>query len=80
MEHKQELSWNYNSGKIERKFTAEWHNSGMINVEKIPDMVKSLVESRKAMIEYIELLHNKLDDIIEKNQICHNSYCHTAKR
>lgn len=78
MENKQELKWNYDSGKIQRAFTKEWGESGMIRVEKIPDMVSSLVANRKAMIEYIELLHNKIDDIIEKNNICDCPSCHIA--
>jgi len=78
MSNKKELSWDYNSGKIERKFTKEWANSGFINMDKIPDMVRSLVEQRNSMIEYIEALHNKIDDIIEKNNICDNPHCHTA--
>jgi hypothetical protein len=75
---KKELSWDYQSGKIERKFTSEWATSGWFNMEKLPDVVASLVEQRNSMIAYIEALHNKIDDIIEKNNICDNPYCHTA--
>lgn len=73
-----ELQWSYDTGKIDRKFTKEWSVSGFINLEKVPDLVKVLVTERKSMIEYIEALHNKLDDIIEKNNICHAPGCHTT--
>ena len=70
------LEWDYNTGKIERKFTKEWENNGFINTDKIPDLVKLIITERKNMIEYIEALHDKLDDIIDKNNICSIPGCH----
>jgi hypothetical protein len=78
MENSKQLSWDYNSGKIKRNFTNEWGNSGWFNMEKLPDVVTALIEQRKSMIAYIEALHNKIDEIIEKNNICDNPHCHTA--
>ena len=78
MSDKKELNWNYNSGKIERKFTNEWANSGFFNIEKLPDIVTSLIEQRRSMVAYIEALHDKIDYIIKKNNICDNPNCHTA--
>jgi len=52
MANKKEIQFDY--GKVERQFTKEWANSGMIRVERIPDMVSSLVTSRGEMVEYIE--------------------------
>lgn len=72
------VTWEYNTGKVHRKFTEEWSNSGFINMDKIPDLVGSLVTERKNMVEYIEALHNKIDHIMQKNAICPNSDCHTA--
>ena len=57
-------------GKVERKFTKEWSNSGFINLNQLPKMVESLVEQKNSMVEYIELLHDKLDFLIEKNNLC----------
>ncbi len=73
-----ELEFNYNSRLVERKFTKEWGNSGFINMEKIPDMVKVLVEQRKEIINYIEILHNKIDKLIIDNEICDCPSCHRA--
>ncbi len=78
MSDKKELSWDYNSGKIKRNFTNEWANSGWFNMEKLPDVVTALIEQRKSMVAYIEALHNKMDDLMEKNNICDNPHCHTA--
>jgi len=73
-----ELKWNYNTGKIDRRFTKEWSQEGFINSEKIPLLVEGLITQRQSMIEYIEVLHDKIDDIIEKNDICDSPGCHTA--
>lgn len=78
MPNKTELNWDYNTGKVKRSFTNEWANSGWFNMEKLPDVVTALIEQRKSMIEYIEALHNKMDDLMEKNRICDNPHCHTA--
>ena len=75
---KKELQWNYNNRKISRKFTAEWSVSGFINMDKLPEMVESVIVQRKQMIAYIELLHDKIDDLIEKNNICDCPSCHRA--
>lgn len=72
------LDFNYNNGKIERKFTKEWSNNGFINMDKIPNMVQSLVDQRNSMIEYIEALHDKIDKIIDDNDICYSPDCHRA--
>ena len=73
-----DLNFDYDSGKIERRFDKEWSNSGFINMEKIPNMVQVLVDQRKEMIEYIEALHNKIDKLIDDNNICSDPSCHTA--
>lgn len=73
-----QIDFDYNSGKIKRKFNQEWATSGFINIDKIPDMVKSLVEQRNSMIKYIEELHDKIDNLIEHNNICDCPSCHTA--
>lgn len=76
MASKKEIQFDY--GKVERQFTKEWANSGMIRVERIPDMVSSLVTSRSEMVEYIEALHDKIDWILEKNKCCDMPSCLTA--
>jgi hypothetical protein len=73
-----ELEFDYNSRLVKRKFTKEWGNSGFINMDKIPDMVKVLVEQRKEMINYIETLHDKIDKLIIDNKICDCPSCHRA--
>lgn len=52
-------------GKIERRFTEKWNRSGFINMDKVPQMVESIVSSKNAMMLYIEELHNKIDELIE---------------
>lgn len=74
----EKLNFDYNTGKIKRVFTKEWSESGFINMNKLPDMVASLVEQRKSMIEYIDQLHDKIDNLMEHNKICTNQHCHTA--
>lgn len=72
------LNFDYDSRKIERKFTKEWSESGFINMNKLPDMIQVLIDQRNSMVEYIEQLHDKIDNIIEHNDICDNEFCHTA--
>lgn len=65
-------------GKIDRKFDSEWDGSGFINLDKLPDMVGCLVSQKKNMVEYIGSLHDMIDKIVEKNNICDtclNSNC-----
>lgn len=57
-------------GTIDRRFTEEWSQSGIINLDKVPDLVVSLVQQRKSMIKYIEELHKLLEHIIKKNVVC----------
>ena len=75
---KEELDFDYDSRKITRKFTKEWSESGFFNMNKLPDMVGSLVSNRVAMVAYIEALHDKIDDLIIRNNICDIPSCHTA--
>jgi DNA-dependent RNA polymerase auxiliary subunit epsilon len=73
-----ELRFNYDNRKIERQFTKEWGNSGFINMDKIPDIVRALVDQRNSMMEYIEALHDKIDKLIIDNNICDCPSCHKA--
>ena len=75
---KRELDWDRTTGKIKRSFTKKWANSGFINMEKLPDIITALIGERKIMVEYIEALHDKIDDIITKNNICDVPACHRA--
>ena len=59
-------------GKINRKFTEEWDGSGFINLDKLPEMVGCLVSHKKNMVEYIELLHDLIDRIVDENNLCDN--------
>ena len=60
-------------GKIDRKFTEEWDGSGFINLDKLPEMVGCLVSQKKNMVEYIGSLHDLIDKIVDKNNLC--DYC-----
>jgi len=40
------LNFEGNTGKIRRQFTKEWSESGFFNMNKLPDMVGSLVANR----------------------------------
>jgi hypothetical protein len=69
---------NFEDGKVDRRFTREWSTSGIINIERLPNMVESLISDRKGMIAYIEELHNTLDYILKKNGCCDMPGCFTA--
>lgn len=73
-----ELKFDYNNRKVERIFNEDWSNSGIINIDKIPDIIKSLVIQRKEMVKYISLLQDKIDSLIIHNKICNCPSCHTA--
>lgn len=64
--------------KVERKFTREWNNKGLVNEEKLPELIEHLVEEKRNMIDYIESLHDKLDYVLQHNKCCSNSNCLTA--
>lgn len=66
------------NGKVDRRFTKQWLESGIINKDKIPDLVVSLVTQEKEMVEYIEALHDKIDWILKKNNCCNIPTCFTA--
>lgn len=68
----------FENGKVHRRFTEEWKDSGFINLDKLPEMTKVLVDQRKSMMEYIEALHDKIDWILEKNNCCDLPTCFTA--
>lgn len=68
----------FEDGKVDRRFTKEWFDSGMIKKDAIPKLVASVVEQQKQMVEYIEALHNKIDWILEKNKCCDMPSCFTA--
>ena len=72
------VKFDYNSGLVDRKFTEKWSNSGVINIDKIPLVITSLIEQRKSMVEYIEALHDKIDKLIKDNNICDNPSCHRS--
>ena len=63
---------------MHRIFTEEWNNSGFINLDKLPEMVGSVISQKKSMIEYIEELHDFIDFIIKQNDICDNKGCMIA--
>lgn len=75
-ENKKEVE--FNNGRVERHFTKEWLDSGMIKQDAIPKLVASLVTRQVEMTEYIEALHDKIDWILEKNNCCDMPGCLTA--
>ncbi len=68
----------FDGGKVHRKFTEQWGNSGIINMEQIPTLVTTLVKQRAEMIKYIAALHDKIDWILEKNNCCDMPSCLTS--
>lgn len=77
MEQK-EVKFRYQDGLVDRRYTQEWATSGFINIDNVPKLIDSIVQQRKEMIAYIEALHDRLDHIIQKNNICNIPECHTA--
>jgi len=77
-ERNKQVDFNYQNGKVDRRFTAEWSKSGFINLDELPTMMKIVLDQKKEMIKYIEALHDKIDDLITRNNICHCPSCHTA--
>lgn len=68
----------FTNGRIDRNFSPEWGDSGIVRIDKIPQLVESLVTQRRSMLKYIELLHDTIDQIREKNAICDMPGCFTA--
>lgn len=65
----------FKDGKVDRRFTSKWDESSVVRTEEIPFLVEQLVSGRNSLIEYIEALHDKLDFIMERNNICDNQRC-----
>lgn len=59
---KLEIKFN-KDGKVYRRFTKQWGVSGALPVDKIP--LDSLITQRDSMIDYIEVLHDKIDECIK---------------
>lgn len=68
----------FSHGKVDRRFDKEWAESGIINMDRVPMLVESLIDQRQSMMAYIEILHNTIDTIREKNHICDVAECFTA--
>lgn len=58
------------NGIIDKRYTEDWSRSGIINMDKVPELVASTFTQRKRMVQYIEALHKKFEEIIQKNNIC----------
>lgn len=65
-------------GTVDRRYTKEWSKSGVIDLSKVHILVETLVDQREEMIKYIIELHDVIDYIIERNNICDNPHCLTA--
>jgi archaellum component FlaC len=57
-------------GIVKRKYTEVWKQSSIINYDNLPRMVSAVVDQKNAMIEYIEALHDKIDEMIGKTNWC----------
>lgn len=68
----------FENGKVDRRFTQEWADSGFIRKEAIPKLVASLVTQQEEMVDYIGALHDKIDWILQKNHCCDVPGCLTA--
>lgn len=64
------------NGVINKRYTKEWSESGVINMDKLPGLIASEISQKKRMLQYIEALHKKFEEIIKKNNIC--PICYTA--
>lgn len=73
MPEESRIKYGVKAKKIKRKFSPEWlKNSGKADIEELlPRYVNSLLTQRKAMVEYIEELHDEIDRLQEcvKNYI-----------
>ena len=52
-----------NNGKVKRRFNKDWQEQGVIRTSMVPLIVQSVVDQRKSMIEYIDKLHDKIDEL-----------------
>lgn len=66
----------FKAGKIYRKFSPEWAEQGLFNVNKLPDLMATVITSRREMVAYIAALHDKIEWIFEHNNCC--GVCFTA--
>lgn len=55
------------NNKVDRRFSAEWAKIGKKSFYEMPKQINSLLVQRKNMVKYIELLHDKIDELT--NQI-----------
>ncbi len=54
----------YAEGKIRRRYTPEWMDSGTIKLSDIPRFVAALESQHRAMVEYIGMLHDEIDNLL----------------
>lgn len=64
------ITYDRTTDRVERKFTPEWSQSGLINMDNLPRLMDSVVSQRREMVAYIEALHDELDRIIKANNLC----------
>jgi hypothetical protein len=54
-------------GKIERRFTPEWKESGELKIDELlPKLVTVVIAQISVMVDYIEQLHNEIDRLNQK--------------
>lgn len=53
-----------NNNKIYRKFTKDWADTGDVGFESMSKLLISLRTQRNSMVDYIEVLHDKIDKLI----------------
>lgn len=54
-------------GKIERRFTPEWQESGELKIDELlPKLVTVVITQISVMVEYIEKLHDEIDRLNQK--------------
>ena len=69
------MALKFEDGKVHRVFTEEWSNSGFINLDKLPEMVGSLVSQKQSMMNHIKECHDLIDKIVDKHHICTVAGC-----
>lgn len=66
--------------KVHRRYTRKWASGQMIitTVEDLPNLMTALVSQRNNMVDYIEQLHEIIDNVLAKNNCCDVPSCFTA--
>ena len=54
------------NSKINRRYSPEWQKQGNQSYQEAVELLSGLLAQRRVMLDYIEELHNYIDNLLEK--------------